>query len=65
LIGIVHEVAAVKVKRSFLFSFCEDSGPHYFCWAVQDFKITVIVLSQMKKFLHLICFGLYITQEGA
>ena len=32
-----------------LFWFCEDTSPHYFCWAVHDFKI--------KKYLHLMCFG--------
>jgi hypothetical protein len=30
----IHEVAAVKAERCSLFWFCEDIGPHCFCWAV-------------------------------
>ena len=37
----IHEVAAVESERCSLFWFCEDIGPHYFCWAVHDFEIVV------------------------
>ena len=40
----IHEVAVVKKERCSLFWFCEDIGPHYFCWAVHDFKIIVCYL---------------------
>ena len=40
----IHEVAAVEVEGSALFWFCEDIGPHYFCWAVHDFEIIVCYL---------------------
>jgi hypothetical protein len=37
----IHEVAAVESEGCALFGFCEDIGPHYFCWAVHDFEIVV------------------------
>ncbi len=40
----IHEVAAVEAERCPLFWFCEDVGPHYFCWAVHDFEIAVCYL---------------------
>ena len=33
----IHEVAVVEAEGSALFWFCEDIGPHYFCWAVSYF----------------------------
>ena len=35
----IHEVTAVKSEGCALFGFCEDIGPHYFCWAVHDFEV--------------------------
>jgi gentisate 1,2-dioxygenase len=35
----IHEVTAVESEGCALFGFCEDIGPHYFCWAVHDFEV--------------------------
>ena len=54
----IHEVTVVESERCALFWFCEDTGPHYFCWAVHDFEIVVgylitnEVISAFDVFCH-------------
>ncbi len=38
----IHENAAVEVERSAQFWFSKDVCPHYFCRAVNYFKVAVV-----------------------
>ena len=60
----IHEVAAVESERCSLFPFCEDIGPHSFCWAVHDFKIVVCYLVTNEVISAFDVFCLFGTGEG-
>jgi hypothetical protein len=55
----IHEVAAVKSERCSLFWFCEDIGPHYFCWAVYDFEVTISYFVANEEVSAFDMFGLF------
>jgi hypothetical protein len=61
----IHEVAAVKAEGSTLFRFCEDTGPHYFCWAVYDFEVTISYFVANEEVSAFDVFGSFGAQEGA
>ncbi len=61
----IHEVAAVEVEGSSLFWFCEDIDPHYFCWAVYDFEVTVSYFVTNEEVSAFDMFGLFGAREGA
>ena len=60
----IHEVTAVESERCALFWFCEDSGPHYFCWAVHDFKNVVGYLITNEVISAFDVFRLFGNGEG-
>ncbi len=60
----IHEVTVVKLERCALFWFCEDIGPHYFCWAVHDFDIIVGYLITNEAISAFDVFHLFGTGEG-
>jgi hypothetical protein len=61
----IHEVAAVKVEGSTLFWFCEDIGPHYFCWAVYNFEVAICYFVVNEEVSAFDVFGLFGAQERA
>ncbi len=61
----IHEVAAVEAEGSALFWFCEDIGPHYFCWAVYNFEVAVSYFVPNEEVSAFDVFGLLGAQEGA
>ncbi len=61
----IHEVVAVKAEGSTLFWFCEDIGPHHFCWAVYNFKVAIGYFVRDEEVSAFDVFGLFGAQEGA
>jgi hypothetical protein len=45
--------------------FCEDIGPHYFCWAVYDLKVAVSNFVANEEVSAFDMFGSFGAQEGA
>jgi hypothetical protein len=61
----IHEVAAVKAEGSTLFWFCEDIGPHHFCWAVYNFEIAIGYFVANEEVSAFDVFGSFGAREGA
>ncbi len=61
----IHEVAAVQAEGSALFWFCEDIGPHHFCWAVYNFEVAVGYFVANEEVSAFDVFGSFGAQEGA
>ncbi len=61
----IHEVAAVEAEGFALFWFCEDIGPHHFCWAVYNFEVAVGYFVANEEVSAFDVFGLFGAQEGA
>ncbi len=58
-------MAAVKAEGSTLFWFCEDIGPHCFCWAVYNFEVAIGYFVVNEEVSAFDVFGLFGAQEGA
>ncbi len=61
----IHEVTVVEAEGSALFWFCEDIGPHHFCWAVYNFKVAVGYFDANEEVSAFDVFGSFGAQEGA
>jgi hypothetical protein len=58
-------MAAVEAEGSALFWFCEDIGPHDFCWAVYDFEVAISYFVVNEEVPAFDMFGLFGAREGA